>query len=106
MDKPSEQKKDTKAWGDTDIGIHDYCAGGKREQLSGLWGFTTITGGSRDQRLSGCNYNKIHHAKYEAIKNVLPYLLGEAVKKIGTSGPPIENISEPRIVDTFGGFKR
>jgi hypothetical protein len=106
MHEKNEQKKDYKAKGDLDIGIHDYNAGGRREQLSGLWGFTTITGGSRDQRLSGCNYSKIHHAKYEANKNDPMYLIGEALKKIGTGGPPIENISEPRIVDTFGGFKR
>jgi hypothetical protein len=105
MDKPSEQKLDAKKWGDTDIGVHDYGAGGKREQLNGLWSFTTITGGSRDQRLRGNNYCKTHHEAYEKNKNNPKYLLGEALNSIGTRGPPLENISEPRIVSTYGGVK-
>lgn len=105
MDKASERKKDSKSYGDTDIGTRDYGAGGKREQLDGLWGFTTITGGSRDQRLRGNNYCKDSHAKYENDKNNPEYLLGEALKSIDTRGPPIENTSQPRIVATFGGSK-
>lgn len=105
MDKPSEQKKDAKAASDTDIGVHDYGAGGKREQLNGLWGFTTITGGSRDQRLRGNNYCKDDHKDYEKNKNDPEYLLGEAIKGLGTRGPPMENISEPRIVSSYGGKK-
>lgn len=103
MDKPSERKKDNKEWGDTDIGVHDYEAGGKREQLDGLWGFTTITGGSRDQRLRGNNYCKTDHEKYEKNKDNPEYLLGEALKGIDTRGPPVENTSQPHSIGTFGG---
>jgi hypothetical protein len=103
MDKKSEQKKDHKSRDDTDIGIHEYGPGNKREQLDGLWGFPTITGGSREQRLTGSNYCKDDHKKYEANKDDPQYQLGEALKKLGNEGTLRENTSQPRIVSTFGG---
>lgn len=102
MDKKSEQTKDAKARSDTDIGIHDYGSGGKREQLNGLWGFTTITGGSREQRLVNQNYQKTHHAAYEANKNNLDHTIGQSLERIATTGSARENIAQPRIVG-FGG---
>lgn len=97
MDKPSERKKDNKEYGDTDIGTHDYGAGGKREQLDGLWGFPTITGGSRSQRLVANNYCKTDHEKHEKNKDNPEYLIGEALNSMDTRGPPLENTSGPRI---------
>ena len=103
MHEKNEQTKDYKAKGDLDIGIQDYGAGGKREQLNGLNDFTTITGGSRDQRLVGINYCKDKHADYEKNKNNPEYLLGETLKKAGSKGSIDENVSHPRIVGVFGG---
>jgi hypothetical protein len=102
MDKPSEQKKDAKARSDTDIGIHDYGACGKREQLNGLWGFTTITGGSREQRLVNQNYSKDKHAAYDKSKDSPEHTIGQALERIETTGSARENTSQPRIVGTGG----
>ena len=103
MDKKSEQTKDAKAWGDVDVGIHDYGAGGKREQLQNIWGFTTITGGSREQRLVNQNYCKDKHAAYESNKTDPNHTIGQALERIETTGSARENTAQPRIVTTFGG---
>jgi hypothetical protein len=102
MDKKSEQTKDAKAASDTDIGIHEYGPGNKRQQLDGLWGFTTITGGSREQRLVNQNYCKDKHAAYEANKNNSDNTIGQSLERIQTTGSARENTSQPRIVG-FGG---
>jgi hypothetical protein len=98
MDKKSEQTKDAKVYGDTDVGIHDYGAGGKREQLADLWGFTTITGGSREQRRINQNYCKDKHAAYEGDKTDPNHTIGQTLERIKTTGSSRENIAQPRIV--------
>lgn len=103
MDKKSEQTKDHKASGDTDIGIHEYGPGNKREQLPGLWGFTTITGGSREQRLVNQNYCKDSHAAYEKDKGNPNHTIGQSLERIETTGSARENTSQPRVVAKWGG---
>jgi hypothetical protein len=98
MDKKSEQTKDAKARSDTDIGIHDYGAGGKREQLPNIRGFTTITGGSREQRLVNQNYCKESHAAYDKNKGNLDHTIGQTLERIETQGSTSEGTSQPRIV--------
>ena len=90
MDKKSERGKDAKACGDTDIGIQDYGAGGKREQLNGLWSTTTITGGSVMQRLAANNYCKDDKGKEDMLKTMLD--------EHDTHGPPLLNTSKPTRV--------
>jgi len=102
MDKKSEQTKDNKARGDTDIGIHEYGPGNKRQQLNGLWGFTTITGGSREQRLVNQNYCKDKHAAYESNKGNPDHTVGQILERIKTTGAALENTSEPWIVGQGG----
>jgi hypothetical protein len=89
--------------GDTDIGIHDYGAGGKREQLDGLWGFTTITGGSREQRLVNQQYCKDKHAAYDKNTGNPDYTIGQTLERIETTGSARENTSQPRIVAKWPG---
>ena len=101
MDKPSERKKDNKEYGDTDIGIQDYGAGGKREQLPGLWGFVTITGGSREQRLVGQDYCKDNHAAYDKNKSDPKHTVGKVLERIQTTGRAEENTSQPWIVGKY-----
>lgn len=103
MDKKSEQTKDAKAYGDTDVGIHDYGAGGKRQQLKGLWDFTTITGGSREQRLVNQNYCKDKHAAYDNNKDNSDHTIGQTLERIETTGSARENTSQPRIVAKWPG---
>jgi hypothetical protein len=105
MDKKSERAKDSKAYGDIDIGIQEYGPGNKRQQLNGLWDFTTITGGSREQRLMNQNYCKDQHAAYEKNKSDPTHTIGQTLERIETTGMARENTSQPRIVTTFGGSK-
>jgi hypothetical protein len=105
MDKKSERTKDTKAYGDTDVGIQEYGPGNKRQQLNGLWDFTTITGGSREQRRVNQQYCKDKHAAYEKDKSNPDYTIGQTLERIETTGLSRENTSQPRIVTTFGGSK-
>ena len=102
MDKKSEQTKDAKAWGDTDVGIHEYGPGNKRQQLQNMWGFTTITGGSREQRLVNQNYCKDKHAAYEKNPDNPDHTIGQALERIETTGRAAENTSQPWIVGTGG----
>jgi hypothetical protein len=97
MDKPSEQKKDAKAASDTDVGVHDYGAGGRRQQLPNLWGFTTITTGSREQRLVNQNYKKTNNEAYEKNPSDPVHTIGQSLERIATHGGARENISQPRI---------
>jgi hypothetical protein len=102
VDKKSEQTKDAKAWGDTDVGIHEYGPGNKRQQLDGLWGFTTITGGSREQRLVNQNYCKDKHAAYDKNPGDPNHTIGQTLERIQTTGGARENTSQPRIVAVGG----
>ena len=98
MDKPSERKKDNKEWGDTDVGIQDYGAGGKREQLPNMWAFPTILSGSREQRLVNQNYCKESHAAYDKNKGNPNHTIGEVLNSLETSGTAKENTSQPWVV--------
>ena len=98
MDKPSERKKDVKECGDTDIGIQDYGAGGKRQQLNNLWDFISITGGSREQRRVNQNYCKESHAAYNKGKSSADHTIGQTLERIETTGSARENTSQPRVV--------
>ena len=91
MDKPSERKKDHKECGDTDIGTHDYNAGGCREQLPGLWSIPSKeVVGLGPERILTNNYCK--DTKGE--KKEKPDLMDE----IMNNGPPMLNISSPKRV--------
>jgi hypothetical protein len=91
MDKKSEQRKDAKECGDVDIGIHDYHAGGKREQLSGLWGIVSKeVVGLSPERLITNNYCK----QKEGEKTEKVDLMDEMIEH----GPPLLNVSKPRRV--------
>lgn len=94
MDKRSEQSKQSKSRDDTDHGVHDYGAGGKREQLNGLWRVPTIVGGSYRQRIIENNYCKVAHEEGKGSKEDL-------VESLLNNGEPMENISHPRAVANY-----
>lgn len=89
MDKRSEQSKDHKECGDTDIGTHDYGAGGCREQLNGLWGVVSekVVGLPSTRMITGC-YTK--DAKEKKKPDLVDIIL--------TSGPPALNTSKPKRI--------
>lgn len=93
MDKASERKKDAKACGDTDLGIHDYGAGGKREQLDGLWRVPTITGGTYTSRIVRNEYCKEQDEKKVKADKLMESLID--------NGQPMENVSRPRAVANY-----
>ena len=88
MDKIVERGKDAKACGDTDVGVQDYHAGGKREQLNGLWGVVSkeVVGLSPARLVTNC------YGKECADKK--PDLLDEIMEH----GPPVLNTSKPHRV--------
>lgn len=89
MDKKSEQRKDTKACGDVDIGVRDYGAGGKNEQMAGLWSIASkeVAGQGPERILTNC-YSK------ECEKDEKVDLLDEIL----TGSPPLLNVSKPRRI--------
>lgn len=91
MDKPSERTKDAKECGDTDIGIQDYKAGGKRQQLKGLWNVASEeVVGLPPTRLATNDYKKDDTKK----EKLLDIILDEN----DTRGPPLLNTSKPARV--------
>jgi hypothetical protein len=99
MDKPSERKKDSKAWGDTDTGIVEKTPGkeGKIERFDNMWHKpTTITGGAADKRLHENNYCKEYLDEKSKSKDSLSGLLDKVLNDSG--GPPYCNISRPNRV--------
>lgn len=90
MDKPSERKRDTKECGDTDVGVQDYGAGGKREQINGLWGVASekVLGLPPERMITGC-YTKRDDGKHKKL---------DLVDIIMTSGPPALNTSKPKRI--------
>jgi len=98
MDKIAEQRKPAKECGDTDIGIHDYQAGGKRAQLEGLWNAapSEVVGGTVNGRLGANCYHKDEILKERGVKK--PGLLEELLDEHDTRGPPFLNTSKPRRV--------
>jgi hypothetical protein len=88
MDKPSERKKDSKAWGDTDVDtIRDFKAGGKRAELGGLWDHAPEeVVGQGLGRLLTTDYCKEDKGKAST---------GDLIDKIINDGPPFANVSKP-----------
>lgn len=88
MDKKSERGRDAKACGDDDIGVHDYGAGGKREQLNGLWGVASkeVVGLSPSRLMSNCYGKECEDKKADLLDEILEH------------GPPIINTSKPHRV--------
>ena len=95
MDKASERKKDTKSCGDTDIGVHDYQAGGKREQLDSMWDYASkeVVGLDDDRRLTN-DYCKKPEKGEGSKKEEAADLIDEIIN----SGPPLVNSSKPNRV--------
>jgi hypothetical protein len=91
MDKKSEQRKDHKECGDTDIGVHDYGAGGKREQLAGLWSIPgkEVVGLGPERIMTNC-YCKEEPGE----KKDKPDLMDQIIEH----GPPLLNTSKPHRV--------
>jgi hypothetical protein len=91
MDKRSEQMKDAKECGDTDIGVHDYKAGGLREQLNGLWGVVSekVVGLPASRLATNCYSKRVKGEKEET-----PSLVDDML----THGPPVLNVSKPKRV--------
>jgi hypothetical protein len=91
MDKPSERKKDVKECGDTDIGVHDYGAGGKREQTAGLWSIPSkeVVGLGPERILTNCYCKELPGEKAEK---------RDLMDEIIEHGPPLLNTSKPRRV--------
>jgi hypothetical protein len=89
MDKKSERGRDAKACGDTDIGVHDYGAGGKREQLNGLWSTASkeVVGLSPTRLMTNCYGKDCDDKKSD--------LLGTLLDEHDTHGPPLLNTSKP-----------
>jgi hypothetical protein len=87
MDKASERKKDSKAWGDTDVGVHKYGPCNVREQLDGLWDHPgkEVVGQGLGRLLTN-NYCKEDNGKAST---------GDMVDDIINSGPPFANVSKP-----------
>ena len=99
MDKPSERKKDSKAWGDTDTNIVEKAPGreGKIERFDSMWHKpATITGGAADKRLHENNYCKEYLDEKSKPKDTLGGLLDKMLDDSG--GPPYCNISRPNRV--------
>jgi hypothetical protein len=95
MDKKSEQRKDAKECGDTDIGVHDYGAGGKREQLSGLWSIPSkeVVGLGPERIMTNC-YCKEDDTRGGREKGEKLDLMDAIIEH----GPPLLNTSKPRRV--------
>ena len=91
MDKASERKKDHKDCGDTDIGVHDYGAGGKRVQLAGLWSIVPeeVVGLGPERLMTNCYRKKDSGEKKEKV---------DLMDEILDHGPPLLNISKPNRV--------
>ena len=91
MDKPSERKKDHKSCGDTDIGVHDYKAGGKREQLDGLWSIPSkaVVGLGPERLITNEYCKEVPGYKQEKVD-----LMDELLE----NGPPMLNVSAPKRV--------
>jgi hypothetical protein len=89
MDKASERKKDAKACGDTDIGVHKYGPCNVREQLPSLWDHAgkEVVGLGLERLLTN-EYSKLpdKDSKDELIEDVI------------SSGPPFSNVSNPKRV--------
>jgi hypothetical protein len=91
MDKPGERKRDNKECGDVDIGVHDYKAGGCREQLNGLWAVASeeVVGLPPSRLMTNCYSKKVPGERYEE-----PSLIEDML----VHGPPVLNVSKPKRI--------
>lgn len=90
MDKASERKKDSKAEGDTDVGIHKYGPCNTRAQLEGLWDHAPKEVVGQDLgRLLTNNYCKEDKGKAST---------GDMIDEIINSSPPFANVSTPKVI--------
>lgn len=91
MDKPSERKKDSKEWGDTDAGTErKFGECNVRAELEGIWDHAPkeVVGQGLGRLLTN-NYCKEDDGKAST---------GDMVDDIITSGPPYANVSTPRRI--------
>lgn len=91
MDKPSERKKDLKAWGDTDVGsIRRFGPENVRAELDGLWDHAPeeVVGQGLGRLLTN-DYCKEDKGKAST---------GDLIDEIINGGPPFANISKPKQV--------
>ena len=88
MDKASERKKDAKSCGDTDIGVNDFKAGGKREQLAGLWSIPSkeVVGIGPERLITNCYKKDCEDKKVDLMEEMIEH------------GPPLLNTSKPHRV--------
>ena len=88
MDKASERKKDAKSCGDTDIGVNDFKAGGKREQLAGLWSIPSkeVVGIGPERLITNCYKKDCEDKKVDLMETMIEH------------GPPLLNTSKPHRV--------
>jgi hypothetical protein len=85
MHKASERNKDSKACGDTDVGVHDYEAGGKRGQLDGLWSIPPkeVVGLGPERLMTNCYSKDCGDKKPDLLDTMIEH------------GPPLLNTSKP-----------
>jgi hypothetical protein len=91
MDKASERSKDHKECGDIDIGVQDYKAGGKREQLAGLWNYASeeVVGLDKTRLITNC-YCKEEPGEKKDDPSLLDI--------VAEHGPPLTNTSKPHRI--------
>jgi hypothetical protein len=87
MDKPSERKKDSKTWGDTDAGtVRTFGPENKRAELEGLWDHAPeeVVGQGLGRLLTN-DYCKEDKGKAST---------GDLIDEIVNGGPPFANVSK------------
>jgi hypothetical protein len=91
MDKASERKKDSKAWGDTDVGTtREFGPCNTRAELDGIWDHAPKAVVGQDLgRLMTNNYCKEDSGKATT---------GDLIDDIINSGPPFANVSKPKQI--------
>lgn len=91
MDKPSERKKDSKEWGDTDVNtVREFGKCDTRAELGGLWDHAPeAVVGQGLGRLITNNYCKEDKGKAST---------GDLIDEIINGGPPFANVSKPNRV--------
>ena len=91
MDKPSERKKDSKSWGDTDAGTErTFGKCNTRAELEGLWDHAPkeVVGQGLGRLLTN-NYCKEDDGKSST---------EDMIDDIINSGPPFANVSTPKRI--------
>lgn len=89
MDKPSERKKDHKAEGDTDIGIHKFGPCNVRASLPTFWDHAP-------KEVVGLGLERLLTNEYckEPDKDSKEELIEDVI----SSGPPFSNVSKPKQI--------